>query len=227
MFERIRQSLAQWLQPALQAYHDQHGTLAPFASEVIAVDETVLDRVSRRLPILRHFKKGESELLPGKRVSRFDVRLQQWRSIEHLNSASENGREQARQLLSRVKKAALILADRGYFAFRWFDELTEQGYSWISRLREGTTLVVLHTYYEAGDTFDRLVWLGAWDYQANYAVRQVQFRKARSLAAVPDECVQSDHSPPLRDRSTLRSSLGHRVGILDPQTGTGVAPDLE
>jgi transposase len=155
--------------------------LAPFANEVIALDETTLDQVSRRLPSLRHFKKGDPQLLPGKLVSLFDVRLQQWRAIEALASASENGREQARQLVSQVKKGALILADLGYFGFRWFDELTEAGYSWISRFKEDTTLVVLHTYYEAGETIDRLVWLGAWDCQAKYAVRQVQFRQGGVL----------------------------------------------
>src|SRR5260370_27392227 len=42
-------------------------------------------------------------------------------------------------------------------------------------------VVVLHTYYEAGETFDRLVWLGAWNIKGKYAVRQVQFRQGGEL----------------------------------------------
>jgi len=61
----------------------------------------------------------------------------------------------ARALLRSMKPGALLLADLGYFGFQWFDELTEKGYSWISRVKEGTTVAVLHTYYEAGETFDR------------------------------------------------------------------------
>src|SRR5947207_12087773 len=81
LFERVSQLLAQWLQSALQAYHQRHATLAAFASEVVALDEMHLDQVSRRLPILRHLKRGDAQLLPGKLVALFDVRLQQWRAI--------------------------------------------------------------------------------------------------------------------------------------------------
>jgi len=44
-------------------------------------------------------------------------------------------------------------------------------------VKGNTTVVVLHTYYEVGETIDRLVWLGAWGTLGKYAVRQVQFRQ--------------------------------------------------
>ncbi len=181
LFERVSLLLAKFLQPALQASHQRHATLASFASEVVAVDEMYLDQVSRRLPILRHFKTGDVQLLPGKLVALFDVRLQQWRAIDYIAQARKNGMKHAYSMLASVKRGALVLADLGYFSFRWFDELTELGSSWISRVKEGTTVVVLHTYYEAGETFDRLVWLGAWNVKAKYAVRQVQFRHGGML----------------------------------------------
>jgi hypothetical protein len=181
LFERVSQLLAQWLQSALQIYHQRHAPLAAFASEVIALDEMHLDQVSRRLPVLRHLKKGDAQLLPGKLVALFDVRLQQWRAIDYIAQAKQNGMQEARGLLGSVKRGALVLADLGYFCFQWFDELTELGYSWISRVKENTSVVVLHTYYEAGETFDRLVWLGAWNIKGKYAVRQVQFRQGGLL----------------------------------------------
>ncbi len=182
VFERVSQLIAHWLQPALQAYHQRHAPLASFAQEVLALDEMCLDQVSRRLPILRHFKKGDTQLLPGKLVALFDVRLQQWRAIEYIASTKENGKKQAYRMLASVKAGTtLVLADLGYFSFRWFDELTDLGYSWISRVKENTWVVVLHTYYEAGDTFDRLVWLGAWNIKGKYGVRQVQFRQGGEL----------------------------------------------
>jgi hypothetical protein len=181
VFERASQLLAQWLQSALQVYHQRHAPLAAFASEVVALDEMHLDQVSRRLPILRHFKRGDAQLLPGKLVALFDVRLQQWRTIDYIAQAKQNGMQEARALLGSVKQGALLLADLGYFCFRWFDELTDLGYSWISRVKENTSVVVLHTYYEAGETFDRLVWLGAWNIKGKYAVRQVQFRQGGEL----------------------------------------------
>jgi hypothetical protein len=181
LFERVSLLLAHWLQPALQAYRQRHATLASFASEVVALDEMHLDQVSRRLPILRHLKRGDMQLLPGKLVALFDVRLQQWRAIDYIAQAKQNGLQEARALLGSVKQGALVLADLGYFCFQWFDELTDRGYSWISRVKENTSVVVLHTYYEAGETFDRLVWLGAWNIKSKYAVRQVQFRQGGEL----------------------------------------------
>src|SRR5882762_7244601 len=123
LFGRVSQILAQWLQPALQAYHQRHATLASFASDVVALDEMYLDQVKRRLPILRHFQKGDLELLPGKLVALFDVRLQQWRTLEYIEKATQNGREQAKALLNSLKAGTLILADLGYFGFEWFDQL--------------------------------------------------------------------------------------------------------
>jgi hypothetical protein len=182
LFARVSQLLAHWLQPALQAYHQRHAPLAPFAKKIVALDEMYLDQVSRRLPILRHLKKGDVQLLPGKLVALFDVRLQQWRAIEYIASAKKNGMTQARAMLASVKEGTtLVLADLGYFSFRWFDELTDLGYSWISRVKENTSVVVLHTYYQAGDTFDRLVWLGAWNIKGKYVVRQIQFRQGGQL----------------------------------------------
>jgi hypothetical protein len=107
VFERVSLLLAQWLQSALQVYHQRHTILAPFASDVVAVDEMWLDQVSRRLPILRHFKKGDVELLPGKLVALFDVRLQQWRAIEYIAQAKDNGIEQARAMLACLKQGTL------------------------------------------------------------------------------------------------------------------------
>src|SRR5437588_4258103 len=182
VFERVSQLIAHWLQPALQAYHQRHAPLASFAKEVVALDEMCLDQVSRRLPILRHGKYGDTQLLPGKLVALFDVRLQQWHAIEYIAYAKENGMKQAYRMLASVKAGTtLVLADLGYFSFRWFDELTDLCYSWISRLKENTSVVVLHTYYQARETFDRLVWLGAWNIKGKYVVRQVQFRQGGQL----------------------------------------------
>ena len=126
-----------------------------------------------------------------------------------------------------LKQGALLLADLGYFGFHWFDELTEQGYSWISRVKGNTTIAVLHTYYEVGETFDRLVWLGARDTLGKYAVRQVQFRKARGATAVLHQRLRSNRSATDGDCSAVCSPMGYRIGVLDFETGVGIASDLE
>jgi len=50
-------------------------------------------------------------------------------------------------LLEHINKGALILADLGYFGFAWFNELSDKGYFWLSRLREETSYEIIHTFY--------------------------------------------------------------------------------
>ena len=83
--------------------------------------------------------------------------------------------------LRTVAQGSLLLFDRGYFSFPWFDALSRQGYWWISRWREKTRYSLVHVYYQHGETFDGLIWLGATRDQAAWAVRLVQFRLGSTL----------------------------------------------
>jgi hypothetical protein len=78
----------------------------------------------------------------------------------------------------------LILADLGYFGFEWFDDLTDRGYLWVSRLRAKTSYRVAHVHFDDGATFDGLVWLGAHRAdRAKHLVRLVRFRTGQTERA--------------------------------------------
>lgn len=70
-----------------------------------------------------------------------------------------------------------MLANLSSVGLEWLDGLTTQGLAWISRRREDTTGVVIHTSDQAGETFDRIVWLGA----SRSAVRQMTCRQGGPL----------------------------------------------
>lgn len=151
--------------------------LAAFATEVVAVDATSLDPVARSLPLLREVPPGDRQLLPGKLAGVFNLRYQQWQHVQYVANPLENDKVVARSLLDHIQPGALILADLGYFGFEWFDDLTDGGYFWLSRLRNKTSYEVLHTYYQQGETFDGIVFLGAYRAdRAKHAVRLVTFR---------------------------------------------------
>jgi hypothetical protein len=156
--------------------------LAPFATEVVALDETTLEKLARRLPAVRDVPAGDRRLLGGKLAGAFDLRRQQWRAVEYLEDAGQNEKVAARTLLATLPEGSLILADLGYFGFEWFDHLTDRGSHWISRLREKTSYQVIHPFYQRGETFDGIVWLGAHRAdRAKHAVRLVQFRQGQTL----------------------------------------------
>jgi hypothetical protein len=151
-------------------------SLAPFATEVVALDCSTLDQVRRSLPALRAAPARDPQLLPGKLEAVFDVRRQLWRTVRFTPEAQQNEKVDARALAATVPPGSLILADLGYFGFAWFDWLTEAGYCWVSRFRQKTSYQVIHTYYTQGQMFDGLVWLGAHRAdRAAHAVRLVRF----------------------------------------------------
>ena len=49
----------------------------------------------------------------------------------------------------------LVVADLGYFGFAWFDWLR------AAEQAESKDQLVIHIFYERGDVFDGIVWLGA------------------------------------------------------------------
>ncbi len=155
--------------------------LAPFASDVLAIDGTTLDPLARRLTDPTEAPSADV-VLPGKLLGLFDVRRQQWRRLLHRDNPDENDKACVRDLITGLSQGTLILADLGFFAFQWFDDLTDAGHWWISRLRAKTSLQVIHTFYQDGDILDQLVWLGAYRAdRAKHAVRRVQFRQSGVL----------------------------------------------
>jgi hypothetical protein len=174
LFGQINSILRQRLAPF--ALED----LAPFAREVVVLDETTLDPIARKLPALRQLPKGDKHLLAGKLAGIFDVRRQLWVKVSHIPNPDQNEKLMARDMVEGLAKGSLILADLGYFGFAWFDHLTESGFHWISRLRSKTSYQNLHTYYRRADVFDGLVYLGSYRAdRASHAVRLVQFKLGR------------------------------------------------
>lgn len=177
--KRLFEMVSAALRERLQAYAQP---VIKLTKEVVAIDATSLDKVARTLPILRSVPNGDKRLLPGKLAGVFDIGLQQWITITHIENPVENDKKEARQLLEHINKGALILADLGYFGFSWFDELTTKGYFWLSRLREKTSFEIIHTYYKKGNTFDGLVWLGVYRAdRARFAVRLVSFQVGKKV----------------------------------------------
>lgn len=175
LFEQITRLLAARLQPYAE-------DLVDFAVEVVAIDQTTLDKVMRHLPELRTVKNGDPALLPGRLSSRFDLRRQQWQKIEFTEDAQQNEKVLARRMVESLPPGSLILFDLGYFAFEFFDWLTGRGYWWISRMKNKVTFEIVHVHYQRKDTLDALIWLGVYRAdRTKHLVRLVQFRHGSEL----------------------------------------------
>jgi hypothetical protein len=193
LFGQITAILTARLEPLMDR------TLAPFAGDILAIDETTLDPVRKHLPAIRDIPAGDKRLLPGKLAGVFDVRRQVWRTVEYVAEATQNEKVLARDLVARVTPGSLLLLDLGYFSFAFFDELTDGGYFWITRLRAKTSYTVCHTYAQQDELFDGLIWLGKHRAdRAKHAVRLVRVRhQGRTYAYItnvrdPEQLPASD-----------------------------------
>lgn len=150
--------------------------LAPGFTEVVALDASTLDKVPLTMPHLRPRPPGDPLLLPGKLTSVFDLRRQLFRRIDWHADARQNDRVGARDAVADLPRGSLMLADLGYFGFRWFDELTAAGQFWVSKQRVKGSVVEIETLYADGTTRDVIVWLGKYRAdQAMYPARLIQF----------------------------------------------------
>jgi hypothetical protein len=171
--------------------------LAPFAADVVVVDETTLDQVARTLPALRAVPVRDRTLLAGKLAAVFDLRTQLFRRVTFHDDARQNEKVGARDLLTGVRPGTLVLADLGYFGFQWFDDLTERGLWWLSRLRAKTSYELLHVHYQQGETLDAVIWLGRYRAdRAKHAVRLIQFRQQGVLRRYVTNVLDPTQLPP-------------------------------
>ena len=87
--------------------------LAPFASQVVALDETTLDALHRWCPDLRGLPVGCAQLLVGKLAGLFDLRAQQWLRLQFREDVLANCKVGVLLLLDGLAPGSLILADLG------------------------------------------------------------------------------------------------------------------
>lgn len=168
LFEQITALLMERVTPW------QDATLALFATEVVAIDETTLDKVARSVPGLWGVPKGDSRLLPGKLACRFDLRRHLFQWVQLIDSPRQNERIAAWDLIADLTPGTLVIADLGYFGFRWFDELTDRGLWWLSRERQHSSYKTHHTFYRSNQLIDELVWLGGHSSdKAKHLIRRI------------------------------------------------------
>lgn len=175
LFETISQALTQ---RSLSHPPSSALSLAPFASQVVALDETTLDHLQRLTQDLREVPDGDAHLIPGKVAGLFDLRLQRWLRVQFRADVLAGCNTGILLLLEALAPGSLILADLGYFGFPWFDYLTDQGFFWVSRLKAKTTYEIKEVlaYDDHSGTLDAIVWLGTYRAdRAAHAVRLVIF----------------------------------------------------
>jgi len=154
--------------------------LAPFATEVVALDETTLDQV-RRQGARREVPRGDDAHIPGKVSALFDLRRQLFRRIRRHDDYRENEKVPAEAMIADLPAGSLILTDLGYFSFPWYDGLTNRKQHWVARYREKPSFTRRHCFWAQDGSGEWLVWLGAYRAdKAGHLVRLIEVRRGQT-----------------------------------------------
>ena len=164
-----------WLWHWMTPYEDR--SLAPFATQILALDESTMDAMHRWLKGPARGARGDASLLAGRLVGLFDIRRQQWRRLEWLPKATANCQAYAQEMLSDLQVGTLLLFDLGYYNFECFDTLTKRGIWWVARLRRNSSYTIEHILVQRDGYFEALIFVGAYraDHTA-YLLRLVRVR---------------------------------------------------
>jgi IS4 transposase len=149
---------------------------AAFATAILAFDHSTLDPIIRKLKLWRKTPAGSPDLLVGRLATLFDVRRQMFQRVEFEEDPHRNVKFDLERWLEHFQPGNLVLIDLGYFAFAWFDQLTQRGVYYVSRLRNKTTWVECQVLYAGGSSacYVREVWVYLGKYRADRAAHPVR-----------------------------------------------------
>jgi len=146
--------------------------LAPFATRVVALDDTTLDALMRRAKWLQDFPKGAYETLGGRLGCALDLSTGRFAEIIYDEDAKANEKNHAKPLIERLPAGSLYVFDLGYFSFPFFDYLSERFCYFVTRLRKKATFKEIEVLADGPLYRDRIIYLGK--YRADQAAHPVR-----------------------------------------------------
>ena len=110
-----------------------------------------------------------------------------WLGLRRCGAVQENPRSADTKLesnlLNLVKANTLLLLDRGFYHFYFWQQLIDQGIHFISRLKKGAAIQVKQVFTDSYGLRDRLIRLGSGTKKTPYiTLRQIGSPFGENLA---------------------------------------------
>lgn len=134
-----------------------------------ALDGTTLEALFRKLQALQDIPEAP---LAGHLAAVCNVITHLPVQIWYAENSATNDKAFLPQVLAWLPKNSLLVFDLGYFAFTLFDDLTNAGSWFVTRLREKTSFVEQAVLLERPQARDRIVHLGK--YRSNPSTHPVR-----------------------------------------------------
>jgi hypothetical protein len=163
LFERILYRVVAELPARAQArtrpLPERLHALVPRFAACYAVDGTTLEALFRKLQALQDDPEAR---LAGHLVAAVDLVTHLPAKLWWADDSQTNDKALVPELLDWLSTNTLLVFDLGYFAFGFFDALTERGCWFVTRMREKTSYRVLETLVDRPHVRDQVVQLGLY-----------------------------------------------------------------
>jgi hypothetical protein len=146
--------------PAAPAAYGARAALAPFATALVALDDTTLDALARKADAAARVARGTAAALGGRLGCALDLLTGRLCAVAYDSDAGSNERHRFGPLLDGLAAGTLVVFDRGYFAFDLLADVSARFLYYVTRWKDGVSYRVAHTLVATPRYRDELVWLG-------------------------------------------------------------------
>jgi len=182
LFERIYKDLLpqlrkRWENRQRRPLPPSIQTAGKHFDRIWAADGSTLEAIFRKLDTLKHKSPGE---LAGKMCMVIDLTRQLPEEIWFSEEARIFDTNFIPELLALVRQRTLLILDRGFYDFQFFDDLTNKGAHFITRLKKNAKIRISEQLSNTDTVKDMIVYLGAGQNGAPILkVRVVEIRFGR------------------------------------------------
>jgi hypothetical protein len=159
LFSELFESMLPQLQGLTRPVSEQWQPLRDCFSAIWIADGSTLEELRRQLKVLRDEPKT---VLAGKMMAVVELLTHRPLKFSYDLNPKANDKTFDQWLLQQLPPGGLLVFDLGFFKFPWFDQFTEQGKYFLTRLREKTAYQVVQALSTGPRYRDELVQLGTY-----------------------------------------------------------------
>lgn len=171
LFSDLFESLMPRLQGAPHVLSEVWQPVRERFSAIWIADGSTLEELRCQLKVLRD---QPQTVLAGKMMAVVELLTHRPLKLAYTSNSKANDKTFDHWLLQQLPTGGLLVFDLGFFKFPWFDQFTEQGKYFLTRVRQKTAYRVVQTLSSGPRYRDELVQLGAYrSYPCRHRLRLV------------------------------------------------------
>jgi hypothetical protein len=175
LFKQVLLELLPQMHQRVASYHRPMPPAVAHArrhfTEILALDGSTLDALLHKVGLLREV---DQPVLAGRIAGLLDVTSQLPRELWYEEDSQAHDQRFWQRALSVLEKGVLLIFDLGFLNHAIYDQLTDQGIGFVTRMRQGAAHRVERVIRHSATVHDQVIWLGAGETLCRHPMRLVE-----------------------------------------------------